>query len=30
LNTTNRCGAIAPIAPIGMVLPLNCSTTPIQ
>jgi hypothetical protein len=30
LNTTNRCGAIAPIAPIGVVLPLNCSTSPIQ
>jgi hypothetical protein len=29
-NTTNRCGGIAPIAPTGVVMPLNCSTTPIQ
>jgi hypothetical protein len=30
LNSTNRCGAIAPIAPLGVLLLLNCSTTPIQ
>jgi hypothetical protein len=27
---SQKCGAIAPIATIGVVLPLNCSTTPIQ